>query len=133
MPSSSRFEDLLPAREVEHVVDAEGLGWRGGRQGGEAAGTAAAKPVAVVGYAHLATRGSGEVGADPSGQPEARVGAGRSAQFSVPSAASTQYKYRPRSVDKKLSAILILDSQPGVALQRPKSLSEPATLLRLST
>ena len=31
------FEDLLPARDeawAEHVVNAEGLGWRGGRRGG---------------------------------------------------------------------------------------------------
>ena len=39
------------------------------------------EPVAVVGYAQavrgLAIRGSGEVGADPGGQPGARVGAFR--------------------------------------------------------
>ena len=34
---SHEFKDLLPAGDkarAEHVVDAEGLGWRGGRRGG---------------------------------------------------------------------------------------------------
>ena len=97
------FEDLLPARDearAEHAVDAEGLARRGGRQGGVVHNVRELllqlqivqnEPVAVVGYAQavrgLAIRGGGEVGADPC-----RRLPGRSAQFSVPSAASTQYK-----------------------------------------
>ena len=102
VPSSSRIRRSAARQRAwaEHVVDAEGLGWRGGRRGGVVHSgwelllqlqIVQNEPVAVVGYAQavrgLAIRGSGEVGADPVCAPS-----GRSAQFSVPSAASTQYK-----------------------------------------
>ena len=66
---------------AEHVVDAEGLGRRGGRRGGVVHSVwelllqlqiVQNEPVAVVGYAEavrgLAVGGSSEVGADPGGQ-----------------------------------------------------------------
>ena len=84
------LKDLLPTADearAEHVVDAEGLARRGGWQGGVVRNVRELllqlqivqnEAVAVVGYAQavrgLAIRGSGEVGADPGGQPGARVG-----------------------------------------------------------
>ena len=83
------LKDLLPTGDearAEHVVDAEGLARRGGRRGGEVHNVRElllqlqiVQNEAVVGYAakleliQAASRG-------------------RSAQFSAPSAASTQYK-----------------------------------------
>ena len=77
------------------MIDAEGLARRGARRGGVVHNVRELllqlqivqnEAVAVVGYAEavrgLAVGGSSEVGADPGGQPGARV----------PSAASTQYK-----------------------------------------
>ena len=97
------------------MVDAEGLAWRGGRRGGVVHNVRELllqlqivqnEAVAVVGYAEavrgLAVGGSSEVGGDPGGQPGARVGALRQ-QRPVQSP-----KRRPRSVERKLSAILIL-------------------------
>ena len=97
------LKDLLPTGDearAEHVVDAEGLARRSGRQGGVVHNVRELllqlqivqnEAVAVVGYAQavrgFAIRGSSEVGADPGDSP--------------------------RSTSK--------------------SLSEPATLLRLST
>ena len=81
------LKDLLPAGDeagAKHVVDAEGLGWRGGRRGGELLlqlQIVQNEAVAVVGYAEavrgLAIGSSSEVGADPGCQPGARVGAFR--------------------------------------------------------
>ena len=81
----NELEDLLPAGDeagAEHVVDAEGLGGGGGRQGGVVHRVGELllqlqavqnQPVAVVGDAQavrgLAVGGGGEVGADPGGQP----------------------------------------------------------------
>ena len=94
------LEDLLPAGDeagAKHVVDAEGLRWRGGRRGGVVHNVRELllqlqivqnEAVAVVGYAEavrgLAIGSSSEVGADPGCQPSGR------------------------SVQRKLSAILIL-------------------------
>ena len=79
---------------------AEGLGRRGGRRSrvvrcGRKLLVVQNEPVAVVGNAQavcgLAIGGGGKVGADPGGQPGARVSAlEQQRQFSVPSAASTQ-------------------------------------------
>ena len=114
------------------MVDAEGLGWRGGRRGGVVHSgwelllqlqIVQNEPVAVVGYAQavrgLAIRGSGEVGADPGGQPGARVGAFRKERpiqraergvrpVQVAAAISRQKAVRDSD---------LIDSQPGVALQ----------------
>ena len=130
------FKDLLPSGDeagAQHVIDAEGLARRGARRGGVVHNVRELllqlqivqnEAVAVVGYAEavrgLAVGGSSEVGADPGGQPGAQ---------------------RPRSFDKKLSAILILQTASLASLCRcrdsprstSKSLSAPATLLRLST
>ena len=83
------LKDLLPAGDearAQHVVHAEGLGGRGGRRGGGIRRVGKLlpqlqvvpdEPVAVVGYAQavggLAAGGGGKVGADPGGQPGARV------------------------------------------------------------
>ena len=76
---------LLEAR-AQRVVHAEGLGGRGGRRGGVVCcvrkllaqlQVVQNEPVAVAGNAQavrgLAIGGGGEVGADPGGQPGARV------------------------------------------------------------
>ena len=82
-----RLKDLLPADKAraQHVVDAEGLGGRGGRRGGVvprvgkllALQVVQDQPVAVIGNAQavcgLAIGGGGKVGADPGGQPCASV------------------------------------------------------------
>ena len=96
-------KDLLPTGDeawAQPVVHAEGLGGRGGRRSRVVRGVRELlaqlqvvqdEPVAVVGYAQtvraLAIGGGGKVGADPGGQPGTT---GNNAQFSVPSAASTQ-------------------------------------------
>ena len=100
------------------MVDAEGLARRGGRRGGVVHNVRELllqlqivqnEAVAVVGYAEavrgFAIRGSSEVGADPGGQPGARVGAFRKER---PIQRAERGVYPVRSVDKKLSAILIL-------------------------
>ena len=84
-------KDLLPAGDkarAQHVVHAEGLGRRGGRRSRVVRRiwellpqlqVVQDQPVAVVGNAQavrgLAIGGGGKVGADPGGQPGARVGA----------------------------------------------------------
>ena len=95
------LKDLLPAGDkarAQHVVHAEGLGGRGGRRSRVVRGIRGLlvvqdEPVAVVGNAQavcgLAIGGGGKVGADPGGQPSTSVRT-LNAQFSVPSAASTQ-------------------------------------------
>ena len=83
------LKDLLPAGDearAQHVVHAEGLGGRGGRRSRvvRCVGKLLAQlqvvqdePVAVVGNAQavcgVAVGGGGKVGADPGGQPGARV------------------------------------------------------------
>ena len=90
---TNELEDLLPAGDeagAEHVVDAKGLGGGRRRRGGVVRRVGELllqlqvvqnQPVAIVGDAQAVrvVGGGGKVGADPG-----------SAQFSVPSAASTQ-------------------------------------------
>ena len=101
------LKNLLPARDeawAQHVVHAEGLGGRGGRRSRVVRGirellaqlqVVQDEPVAVVGNAQavrgLAIGGGGKVGADPGGRrAPVYAPSGNNAQFSVPSAASTQ-------------------------------------------
>ena len=88
---ADELKDLLPAGDearAQHVVHAEGLGGRGGRRSRVVRcvrkllaqlQVVQDQPVAVVGNAQtvcgLAIGGGGKVGADPSGQPGARVSA----------------------------------------------------------
>ena len=101
------FEDLLPAGDearAQHVVHAEGLGGRGGRRGGvvRRVGKLLAQlqvvqdePVAVVGNAQ-AVGGLAEVAVakleliQAASRGPVYAPSGSCAQFSVPSAASTQ-------------------------------------------
>ena len=85
-----------------------------------------------------------EVGADPGGQPGARVGAFRK-ERPIQRAQRGVYPVQVAAAISREEAVGdsdLIDSQPGVALQvqrltqvyfNSKSLSEPATLLRLST
>ena len=114
------------------MVDAEGLGWRGGRQGGVVHSgwelllqlqIVQNEPVAVVGYAQavrgLAIRGSGEVGADPGGQPGARVGAFRK-ERPIQRAERGVHPVQVAAAISRQKAVRdsdLIDSQPGVALQ----------------
>ena len=70
--------------------------------------------VAVVGYAEavrgLAVGGSSEVGADPGGQPGARVGALKRGVYPVQVAAAISREEAVGDSD-------LIDGQPGVALQ----------------
>ena len=88
---ADELKDLLPARDearAQHVVHAEGLGGRGGRRSRVVRcvrkllaqlQVVQDQPVAVVGNTQtvcgLAIGGGGKVGADPGGQPGARVSA----------------------------------------------------------
>ena len=114
------------------MVDAEGLARRGGRRGGVVHNVRELllqlqivqnEAVAVVGYAEavrgFAIRGSSEVGADPGGQPGARVGAFRKERptqrakrgvYPVQVAAAISRQKAVRDSD-------LVDGQPGVALQ----------------
>ena len=137
---------------AQHVVHAEGLGGRGGRRGGvvRRVGKLLAQlqvvqdeAVAVVGYAEavrgFAVRGSSEVGADPGGQPGASVralGQRRPVQRAQRGVNPVEVAAPVRREETVGQADLV-DGEPGVARDSPrstsKSLSEPATLLRLST
>ena len=111
------------------MVDAEGLGWRGGRRGGVVHNVRELllqlqivqnEAVAVVGYAEavrgFAVGSSSEVGADPGCQPGACVGALRKespvqrAERGVQLATAISRQKAVRDSD-------LVDSQPGVALQ----------------
>ena len=153
-----KFEDLLPAGDearAQHVVHAEGLGGRGGRRGGVVRRIGELlpqlqvvqdQPVAVVGNAQavggLAVGGGGKVGADPGRQPRARVRALRKLR----PVQRAQRGVNPVEVaapvrgQKAVGQADLVDGQPASLCRcsdspRPtsKSLSEPATLLRLST
>ena len=129
------LEDLLPAGDeagAKHVVDAEGLGWRGGRRGGVVHNVRELllqlqivqnEAVAVVGYAEavrgFAVRGSSEVGADPGCQPGARVGA-LGQQRPVQRAERGVHPVEVATAISRQKAVRdsdLVDSQPGVALQ----------------
>ena len=134
-----KFEDLLPAGDearAQHVVHAEELGRRGGRRGrvvrriwellpqlqvvqSEPVGDAQA----VRG---LAVGGGGEVGADPGGQPCTSVRA-LGQQRPVQRA---QRGVNPVEVAAPVRREETVGDSPR---STSKSLSEPATLLRLST
>ena len=149
------FEDLLPAGDearAQHAVHAEGLGGRGGRRGGvvRRVGKLLAQlqivqdePVAVVGNAQavggLAVGGGGKVGADPGRQPRARVRALRKLR----PVQRAQRGVNPVEVaapvrrEETVGQADLVDGEPCRCSDSPrstsKSLSEPATLLRLST
>ena len=118
---------------AEHVVDAEGLGRRGGRQGGVVhcvwelllqLQVVQNQPVAVVGDAQtvrgLAVGGSSEVGADPGGQPGARVGAFRQQRPVQSPKRGVDPVEVPASVcrEEAVRDSDLVDGQPGVALRR---------------
>ena len=100
------LKDLLPAGDkarAQHVVHAERLGGRGGRRGGVVRGirellaqlqVVQNEPVAVVGYAQavrgLAIGGGAKLELIQAANPPVYAPSGNNAQFSVPSAASTQ-------------------------------------------
>ena len=130
-----KFEDLLPAGDearAQHVVHAEGLGGRGGRRGGAVrrGGKLLAQlqvvqnePVAVVGNAQavggLAIGGGGKVGADPGGQPRARVralGQQRPVQRAQRGVNPVEVAAPVRREETVGQADLV-DGKPGVALQ----------------
>ena len=138
---ADELKDVLPAGDearAQHVVHAEGLGGRGGRRGGVAAASGNCwrssrsfrinEPVAVVGYAQavrgLAVGGGGKVGADPGGQPGARV---RAFEQQRP------VQRAQRGVNPVEVAAPVRGQKAAFARSTSKSLSEPATLLRLST
>ena len=88
------FEDLLPARNeawAEHVVDAEGLGWRGGRRGGVVHSGWELLCIRLFVVSLYVAVAKLELIQAASREP-VYAPSGRRAQFRVPSAASTQYK-----------------------------------------
>ena len=129
------FKDLLPAGDeagAQHVIDAEGLARRGARRGGVVHNVRELllqleivqnEAVAVVGYAEavrgLAVGGSSGVGADPGGQPGARVGA-LGQQRPVQSPKRGVYPVQVAAAISRQKAVGdsdLIDGQPGVALQ----------------
>ena len=132
---ADELKDLLPARDeagAKHVVDAEGLGRRCGRRGGVYVHSVwlllqlqivQNEAVAVVGNAQavrgLAVGGSSEVGADPGGQPCARVGAFRK-ERPIQRAERCVYPVQvaaPVCREEAVGDSDLVDGQPGVALQ----------------
>ena len=126
------LKDLLPAGDkarAERVVDAEGLARRGGRRVHNVRELLLQlqivqnEAVAVVGYAEavrgFAIRGSSEVGADPGGQPGARVGAFRK-EREIQRAERGVYPAQVEAAISRQKAVRdsdLVDGQPGVALQ----------------
>ena len=97
------------------------------------------EPVAVVGNAQtvcgLAIGGGGKVGADPGGQPCASVRAlgQQRPVLRAQRGVNPVEVAAPVRGQKAVGQADLVDGEPGVQGLSSKSLSEPATLLRLST
>ena len=127
------LKDLLPAGDearAQRVVHAEGLGGRGGRCGRVVRGirellpqlhVVQDEPVAVVGNAQavggLAVGGGGKVGADPGGQPRARVralGQQRPVQRAQRGVNPVELA-APIRREETVGQVDLVDGEPGVA------------------